>query len=97
MPHGALGELDPPGRIRALAELVRTSDYFTILGVDTQASKADIDKAHSQLRSMIQVPSSSVDPSLERLAKEIVRSLDEARDVLKVPELKAAYLSHLRG
>lgn len=97
MPHQALADLDGSGRIRALAELVRTSDYFTILGLDTQATKVEIDRAHLQLRSMIQIPREAGDANLMRLANEVIRSLDEARDVLKVPELKAAYLSHLRG
>ena len=94
-PHAALLTLAPAVRLRALAELVRTSDYFTILGVDTRATKAAVDEAHHQLRGLIDVEDYARDPDLLRLAREVIRSLDEARDVLRVPELRSAYQLHL--
>ena len=76
--------------------MVRTSDYFTILGVDENASKQDIDEAHHQLRGMVPVEHDPRNTGAPALIREVVRSLDQARDVLKVPELRAAYLRHLR-
>ncbi len=96
IPHAALGALEPRDRLRALAELVRTSDYFTILGVDFSASKLQIDEAHHHLRRMIEIESFEQDPAMRAMAREVVRSLDEARDVLKVPQLRAAYQRHLK-
>jgi hypothetical protein len=96
VPHNALAELEETKRLKALAELVRTSDYFTILGVDASATKADIDEAHHHLRTMIQVQAFEADATLLALAREVIRSLDEARDVLKVPELRTAYQRHLK-
>ena len=95
-PHRAMASLEPKARVRALAELVRTSDYFTILGVDTSATKAAIDEAHHHLRSLVRAPEYEAEPQLLALAREVIRSLDEARDVLKVPELRAAYQRHLK-
>jgi DnaJ-class molecular chaperone len=91
-----MASLEPKARVRALAELVRTSDYFTILGVDTSATKAAIDEAHHHLRSLVRAPEYEAEPQLLALAREVIRSLDEARDVLKVPELRAAYQRHLK-
>lgn len=96
VPHGSLAELERASRLRALAELVRTSDYFTILGVDASATKADIDEAHHHLRAMIDIQSFEADPPMLALAREVIRSIDEARDVLKVPELRSAYQRHLK-
>ncbi|MEQ9502047.1 MAG: hypothetical protein RIT81_34565 [Deltaproteobacteria bacterium] len=96
MPHEALRSLEPRARLAALAELVRTSDYFTILGVDGSATKHQIDEAHHHLRRMIDVEVFESEPSLRATAREVARSLDEARDVLKVPQLRAAYQRHLK-
>ncbi|MEQ8280793.1 MAG: hypothetical protein RMA76_39140 [Deltaproteobacteria bacterium] len=96
MPHEALRSLEPRARLAALAELVRTSDYFTILGVDGSATKHQIDEAHHHLRRMIDVEAFESEPSLRATAREVARSLDEARDVLKVPQLRAAYQRHLK-
>lgn len=96
VPHAALAALEPRERLRALAELVRTSDYFTILGVDASATKLQIDEAHHHLRRMIEVEAFEQEPALRAMAREVARSLDEARDVLKVPQLRAAYQRHLK-
>jgi curved DNA-binding protein CbpA len=92
-----LARLDGVSRVHALAELVRTSDYFTILGVDPAATNHAIDQAHHRLRSMIPTADLADDPETLRLAREVLRSLDEARDVLSVPQLRAAYRQHLKS
>ena len=74
--------------------MVRTSDYFAMLGVDAAASSRDVAQAHQRLRSLVPAEVER-DPSARLLSREIVRSLDQARDVLTVPELRAAYLRHL--
>lgn len=96
VPHRPLVELEAETRLRALLELVRTSDYFTILGIDWNASKAAIDEAHYHLRSTVRLEHFRHDPNLREVAQEVIRGLDEARDVLSVPELKTAYQQHLR-
>ncbi len=96
VPHRPLVELEAETRLRALLELVRTSDYFTILGIDWNASKAAIDEAHYHLRSTVRLEHFRHDPNLLEVAQEVIRGLDEARDVLSVPELKTAYQQHLR-
>ena len=95
-PHDALRTLPALARLRALAEMVRTSDYFTMLGVDENASWQDVDEAHRRLRGMVPTLQEAPEPSGPPLAREVIRSIDEARDVLKIPELRAAYLRHLR-
>jgi hypothetical protein len=96
VPHAPLQSLEPKARLAALAELVRTSDYFTILGVDHSAHKSAIDQAHHRLRSLVAGPEHQEDPESRKLSAEVLRSLDEARDVLKIPELRSAYLRHLK-
>ncbi len=83
-------------RLRAMAEMIRTSDYFTMLAVGEQASAAEIDDAHARLRALVPSDANPHDGEAQALLREVVRSLDEARDVLKVPELRAAYLRHRR-
>lgn len=79
-----------------MAEMIRTSDYFTMLAVGEQASAAEIDDAHARLRALVPSDANPHDGEAQALLREVVRSLDEARDVLKVPELRAAYLRHRR-
>ena len=90
LPSDSLDALSGPDRLRALAERVRSSDYFTMLGISESAASEHVEAAHRRLRSLVP---HDADPSL---AREVIRSLDQARDVLKVPELRAAYLRHLR-
>lgn len=91
--HGALGALSPEQRLQALFELVRSSDYFTILGVGGDATKRQIDDAHQQLRRLLDP--AALDPAQAAQAREVLRSVDEARDVLRVPALREAYLKNL--
>ncbi len=94
--HSVDRRLDPPSRLRALARLVRANDYFTILGVTPTSAPDEVRAAHRRLTELIDTDVISVDPDLVELAREIRRSLDEARDVLADPTLKAAYQQHLK-
>jgi len=75
---------------------VRTSDYFTILGVDPSAAPDAIAAAHRRLRRNLRAEDFQKNPELYGLAREVLRSIDEAWDVLSVPELRAAYQQHLK-
>ncbi len=87
-----LEQLDADARVRALAEVVRTRDYFDILSVDATATEPAIAEAHRRVRSLVP---KRVPAELEAIAREVLRSVDEARDVLLIPELRAAYEQHL--
>lgn len=99
-PRASSPRLEPPqageARLRALAALVRTSDYFTILGIDPSASAAEIAEAHRRIRALIGTDDLARTPELIHVAREVIRSIDEARDVLSIPELRAAYQQHLK-
>lgn len=88
----ALAALDDEERVRAMAEMVRTHDYFGILDVDTTASGPAIDEAHREMRQLVP---DAISEELESMVREVLRSVDEARDVLMIPELRAAYEHHL--
>lgn len=87
-----LAGLDDEARVHAMAEMVRTEDYFGILDVDAGASRKAIDEAHRRVRELVP---EDVDAGLEAMVREVLRSVDEARDVLMIPELRAAYEHHL--
>jgi hypothetical protein len=87
--------LDAAGRLRALADLVNANDYFAILGVEPDASASEVEAAHGRLIDLIDTDALGMDLKLVELARQVRRSLDEARDVLVNPELRAAYQRHL--
>jgi DnaJ-class molecular chaperone len=60
--------------------------------VDPSASGQTIDDAHRRMRSLVP---DEVSAELEAMAREVLRSVDEARDILMIPELRAAYEQHL--
>jgi hypothetical protein len=88
--------LDAAGRLEALADLVNSNDYFAILGVTADSDAADVEEAHERLIQLIDLTAIAIDPDLTELARRVQRSLDEARDVLVNPELRAAYQRHLK-
>ena len=87
-----LAELSSHERVHALAEMVRTQDYFGILDIDTSANRKAISDAHQRIRSLVP---DDLGGDLELMVREVLRSVDEARDVLMIPELRAAYEHHL--
>lgn len=98
-PRAWISEADRSDRerdLRAYAEIVRTSDYFTILGVDRNAPSEAIAAAHRRLRRSLRAEDFQKNPELYGIAREVLRSIDEAWDVLSVPELRSAYQQHLK-
>lgn len=76
------------GFAEGLLRKVREADYFEILGVAVESSAADVLAAHAQLRASVL----EAGPAVPRLqAEEMLAALDEARDVLSEPALRAAY------
>ncbi|MCK6551712.1 hypothetical protein L6R52_38115 [Myxococcota bacterium] len=90
----ALARMPAERRVRVLAEIVRTQDYFGILHVERTASTEELRASHASLRALLSID--ALPPELVGLAREVIRSLDEARDVLSVPALRASYQQHLR-
>lgn len=76
-----------PRSLEPLLRAVREADYFEILGVSVEATVEDVKAAHAALRASLSgmgaVPRLQLD--------EVQAALDEARDVLSEPALRAAY------
>jgi len=76
------------GFAEGLLRKVREADYFEILGVSVESPLDDIRAAHSQLRASLLEVGTAV-PRLQ--LEEMLAAVDEARDVLSEPALRAAY------
>ena len=81
---------------RQLTRTIPALGIAIMLGVEEAASKDDIDAAHQVLRELVRIDNFRDDAELFAIAREVGRSLDEARDVLRVAELRVAYLQHLK-
>lgn len=75
-----------PGSLEPLLRAVREADYFEILGVSVEATVEDVKAAHAGLRASLAGMGA---PRLQ--LDEVQAALDEARDVLSEPALRAAY------
>ncbi len=84
-------------RVSERLALAHASDYFTLLGVARTAGRAEVVRAHADLRATFAPerlePASRV-AIAEQLA-ELQAALDEARDVLLDEALRTAYLARL--
>jgi CheY-like chemotaxis protein len=84
-------------RIVDRLRLAREADYFEFLGLMRDASRAEVRRAHRELRSTF------MDSRLEEAAgrrwagelMELRAALDEARDILLDDAMRSAYLAHL--
>lgn len=74
----------------ALLRRVRECDYFEILGVGAEASGDEVRAAHARLRDRAKALARESSTPRGHL-EEVQSALDEARDVLSVPSLRAAY------
>jgi len=94
-PAASLTALDRQ-RVRERLRLARESDYFALLGLPREASRAEVLRAHADLTATF---CESLEPdSRVELAEEIeelLAALDEARDVLSDDALHSAYLAQI--
>jgi len=86
-------------RIDERLALARDSDYFSLLGVAREAGRAELLRAHADLRDTF--AAERLEPrTREELADalaELHAALDEAREVLLDEVLRSAYLAQLSG
>ena len=86
-------------RIDERLALARDSDYFALLGVGREAGRAELLRAHADLRDTFadeQLEPRTREELADALA-ELHAALDEAREVLLDEALRAAYLAQLSG
>lgn len=106
---GLLGHLAPPvedvaaslvaldrRRVRERLRLARETDYFALLGLPRDATRAEVLRAHADLTATFReaLEAASRVELAEELA-ELHAALDEARDVLTDEALHSAYLAQL--
>ena len=86
-------------RIDERLALARDSDYFALLGVGREAGRAELLRAHADLRDTF--ADEQLEPrTREELADALAElhvALDEAREVLLDEAMRAAYLAQLSG
>ena len=84
-------------RIDERLALARASDYFALLGLDRNAGRAEVLRAHADLRGTFadeRLEPRTREELADRLA-ELHAALDEARVVLLDEALRLAYTAHL--
>lgn len=94
-PAATLAALDRQ-RVRERLRLARESDYFALLGLPREASRAEVLRAHADLSATFcegLEPDSQV--ALADEVEALLAALDEARDVLADDALHSAYLAQI--
>lgn len=94
---GADGEQVDANRIEDRLRLAREADYFALLGVPRDASRAEVRRAYTELAATFGEDTLEAN-TRERFGRELgeLRSaLEEARDVLSDDAIRSAYLAHL--
>ena len=86
-------------RIDERLALARASDYFAVLGVGREAGRAEVLRAHADLRSTFadERLEARTREELADLLAETRAALDEARVVLLDEALRTAYMASLPG
>jgi hypothetical protein len=84
-------------RIIERVRLAREADYFALLGLERDASRADVRRAHAEVSSTF--ADQNLEPAtrdaLARELGELRAALAEAREVLIDDAIRSAYLAHL--
>jgi DnaJ-class molecular chaperone len=84
-------------RVSERLALAQASDYFTLLGLARAAGRAEVVRAHADLRATF--APERLEPASRNGAggrwRELQAALDEARDVLLDEALRTAYLARL--
>jgi curved DNA-binding protein CbpA len=84
------------GQLAMVAETVRTQDYFWTLGVERDASPADVDRAYDVQARIFHADRYRNSPEEDRrVAQEIFERLAEAHRVLRDPAKRRAYVAKL--
>jgi CheY-like chemotaxis protein len=103
-PQGVVAAVVPPqpsgplsgGQLSMVAETVRTQDFFWTLGVNRDASAADVDRAYdSHARSFHADRYRHSSEEDRRVAQEVFERLSEAHRVLRDPAKRRAYIHRL--
>ncbi len=93
--------LEPPlasGELSMMLQVARTQDHFWALGIDRQASPAEIDQAYEGLARSFHADRYRLSPEEDRrMAHEMFQRLAEARAVLQDPARRQIYLGTLEG
>ncbi len=93
--------MEPPlgsGELSMMLQMARTQDHFWALGVDRDASPADIDRAYEALARSFHADRYRLSSEEDRrMAHEMFERLAEARAVLQDPARRQAYLATLDG
>jgi curved DNA-binding protein CbpA len=90
-----LAGLPADQRVRQLAHLARTADYFALLDLSPDASTEAVERSAAFLGEVIRSAMQTQAPGVRALAEEVLRVVEEARHVLSAPDLRAAYQKHL--
>jgi preprotein translocase subunit Sec63 len=84
-------------RIRERLRLAREVDYFELLGIERDASRAEIRRAHAEVARIFEA--SALEAETEgrhaRELEELREALLEARDILLDDAMRSAYLAHV--
>jgi CheY-like chemotaxis protein/tetratricopeptide (TPR) repeat protein len=103
-PSGFVSAVAPPqpsgplsgGQLSMVAETVRTQDYFWTLGVERDATPAEVDRAYdAQARSFHADRYRHSADEDRRVAQEVFERLGEAHRVLRDPARRRAYVAKL--
>ena len=103
-PQGIVAAVVPPqasgpltgGQLSMVAETVRTQDYFWTLGVDRDASPAEVDRAYdAHARSFHADRYRHSSEEDRRMAQEVFERLSDAHRVLRDPSRRRTYIARL--
>lgn len=93
-PQAPLGS----GELAMMLQMARTQDHFWALGVDRNASAAEIDRAYQALARSFHADRYRLAPDEDRrMAQEMFQRLTEARSFLQDPARRRGYVAAVEG